>query len=114
VVLRQFGCVYPDAPSSWRSTSTTSVGLVQRLAEQLCRAEGLNDSGSFLSGRPTIGTVDSWNVAKRAVAQQMEGRFETFADNFVRGMHRLPEGLEVYKFLLRAATDATDEDDRRY
>lgn len=87
-----------------------SVGLVQRLAEQLCRAEGLNDSGSFLSGRANIGTATSWKEAKSAVAQQMEGRFETFADNFVRGMRRLPEGLEVYKFLLLAATDATDEE----
>lgn len=87
-----------------------SVGLVQRLAEQLCRAEGLNDSGSFLSGRAHIGTGTGWEQAKRAVAQQMEGRFETFADNFVRGMRRLPEGLEVYKFLLQAATDATDEE----
>ena len=38
----------------------------------------------------------------------MEGRFQTFADNFVRGMRRLPEGLEVYKYLLQAATDASD------
>jgi hypothetical protein len=87
-----------------------SVGLVQRLAEQLCRAEGINDSGALLSSKPTIGNVDTWNEAKRAVAQQMEGRFETFADNFVRGMRRLPEGLEVYKFLLQAATDASDEE----
>ena len=65
-----------------------SVGLVQRLAEHLCRAEGINDSGPLLSSKPTIGNVDTWNEAKRAVAQQMEGRFETFADNFVRGMRR--------------------------
>jgi hypothetical protein len=86
-----------------------SVGLVQRLAEQLCRAEGINESRHSLP-RPTIGTAETWNLAKRAVAEQMEGRFQTFADNFVRGMRRLPAGLEVYKYLLQAATDASDEE----
>lgn len=87
-----------------------SVGLVQRLAEQLCRAEGIESSTPLWNARRTIGTSESLNTAKRAVAEQMEGRFQTFADNFVRGMRRLPEGLEVYKFLLQAATDATDEE----
>lgn len=40
----------------------------------------------------------------------MQGRFQTFADNFVRGMRRLSEGLEVYRHLLQAATDASDEE----
>lgn len=87
-----------------------SVGLVQRLAEQLCRAEGVDKATSSWSIPPTIGTRDSLDTAKRAVAEQMEGRFQTFADNFVRGMRRLPEGLEVYRFLLQAATDASDEE----
>lgn len=40
----------------------------------------------------------------------MQGRFQTFADNFVRGMRRLPKGLEVYRHLLQAATDASDRE----
>jgi hypothetical protein len=44
------------------------------------------------------------------VAEQMQGRFQTFADNFVRGMRRLPQGLEVYRHLLQAATDASDQE----
>lgn len=87
-----------------------SVGLVQRLAEQLCRAEGIEASTSTWSATPTIGTRATLDAAKRAVAEQMEGRFQTFADNFVRGMRRLPEGLEVYRYLLQAATDASDQD----
>lgn len=82
---------------------------MQRLAEQLCRAEGINDSGNILSHR-RIGNVETWSLAKRAVAQEMESKFHTLAHNFVRGMRRLLEGLEVYKFLLKAATDATDEE----
>jgi hypothetical protein len=87
-----------------------SVGLVQRLAEQLCIVEGVEESTHILQGRRRIGSVATLNAAKAAVAEQMEGRFQTFADNFVRGMRRLPEGLEVYKFLLQAATDASDGD----
>ncbi|WP_138158215.1 hypothetical protein [Mycolicibacterium neoaurum] len=87
-----------------------SVGLVQRLAEQLCRAEGIEETTSGWSGTPTIGSRETLDIAKRAVAEQMEGRFQTFADNFVRGMRRLPEGLEVYKYLLQAASDASDHD----
>lgn len=87
-----------------------SVGLVQRLAEQLCRAEGIDESTSMWHTMPTIGTPESLNTAKRAVAEQMEGRFQTFADNFVRGMRRLPEGLEVYRYLLQAASDASDQE----
>ena len=49
-------------------------------------------------------------TAKQAVAEQMQGRFQTFADNFIRGMRRLPQGLEVYRHLLQAATDASDQE----
>jgi hypothetical protein len=34
--------------------------------------------------------------------------YTPFADNFIRGMRRLPQGLEVYRHLLHAATDASD------
>ena len=36
----------------------------------------------------------------------MHQRYRAFADNFVRGMKRMSEGLEVYKHLLRQFTNA--------
>lgn len=91
------------------SEASGSVGLLQRLAEQLCLAEGVRES---FGGRFTTKNVElsaSLTVACRAVAEQMEGRFQTFADNFVKGMRRLPEGLEVYRHILEAVSDASDE-----
>jgi hypothetical protein len=52
----------------------------------------------------------SLGAAKQAVAEQMQGRFQTFAENFVRGMRRLSQGLKVYRHLLQAASDASDEE----
>lgn len=86
-----------------------SVGLLQRLAEQLCTAEGIHTSNHRIS-KLHIAKGPSLETAKQAVAEQMQGRFQTFADNFVRGMRRLPEGLEVYRHLLQAATDASDQE----
>jgi hypothetical protein len=86
-----------------------NVGLVQRLAESVCIAEGILETNAGFTRR-TIGTEASLRAAQQAVADQMQGRFQTFADNFVRGMRRLPEGLEVYRHLLEAVTEATDED----
>jgi hypothetical protein len=114
VILQGCDALRIKMPESLVQTMVTeasgTVGLVQRLAEQLCRAERITERISVVQAKPTIGTAESWNEAKRAVASQMEGRFQTFADNFVRGMRRLPEGLEVYKYLLQAATDATDQE----
>lgn len=87
-----------------------NVGLVQRLAYQLCLAEEIAEQVSTWRPKRSIDFGPSMGAAKRAVAEEMQGRFQTFADNFVRGMRRLPEGLEVYRHLLQAATDATDEE----
>jgi hypothetical protein len=86
-----------------------NVGLVQRLAENVCLAEGVFETHTGLTRR-TIGSKATLKIAQHAVAEQMQGRFQTFADNFVRGMRRLPEGLEVYRHLLEAVTEATDEE----
>jgi len=86
------------------------VGLLQRLVEAYCRAEGVSKSTSFLKPRVRLHDLEKWNAALAGVAGEMHGRYQTFADNFVRGMRRLSEGLEVYKYLLRAVTEATDED----
>lgn len=81
-----------------------NVGLVHRLAQQVCRIEGVDEME-----RPFVIDVnESLTEARRAVADQMSGRFETFASNFVRGMRRLPEGLVVYLHLLRAFTATED------
>ena len=37
----------------------------------------------------------------------MRARYDAFADDFVRGMKRMTEGLEVYKHMLRAFTAGT-------
>jgi hypothetical protein len=39
----------------------------------------------------------------------MRPRYEAFADNFIRGMRRLPEGLEVYRHLLHTLAVTPDE-----
>jgi hypothetical protein len=86
-----------------------SVGLLQRLAAQLCIAEGIHSAHHGI-GKRRVARGPSLELAKQAVAEQMQGRFQTFADNFVRGMRRLPQGLEVYRHLLQAATDASDQE----
>src|SRR5205823_6320117 len=62
-----------------------SVGLLQRLAAQLCIGEGIHGSQHGI-GKRRIAKGPSLEAAKQAVAEQMQGRFQTFADNFVRGM----------------------------
>ncbi|WP_440695274.1 hypothetical protein [Clavibacter nebraskensis] len=81
-----------------------NVGLIHRLAQQVCNIENVDTLplGSLID----IGA--SLTAARAAVAEQMSGRFETFASNFVRGMRRMPEGLVVYLHLLRAFTAADD------
>ena len=86
-----------------------SVGLLQRLAAQLCIAEGIHSACHGISKRKVV-KGPSLEAAQQAVAEQMQGRFQTFADNFVRGMRRLPQGLEVYRHLLQAASDASDQE----
>lgn len=84
-----------------------NVGLIQRLAEQVCREEGIyarQDAPPFLTPGPSL------ERARTTVAEQMRLRFQAFADNFVRGLRRLPEGLEVYRHLLRAFTSGGDNE----
>ena len=84
-----------------------SVGLLQRLAEQFCIAQRIYRTvpGSY---RQWTGSGTNYLDARRIVAAQMQGRFQTFADNFVRGMRRLSSGLEVYRYILETVTEASD------
>jgi hypothetical protein len=75
----------------------------------MCTAEGVHSTHHGLRKRRLL-KGPGLDTAKQAVAEQMQGRFQTFADNFVRGMRRLAQGLEVYRHLLQAATDASDEE----
>lgn len=86
-----------------------SVGLLQRLAEQLCIADGVHATVPGRAPRE-LRVGDEYQLALAEVSSQMQGRYQTFADNFIRGMRRLPEGLDVYRHLLQAATDADDEE----
>jgi len=79
-----------------------NVGLVQRLAEHVCLGEGVLETGR--SRKLEIG--ESLTRARAEVADDMHQRYRAFADNFVRGMKRMSEGLEVYKYLLREFTSA--------
>lgn len=81
-----------------------NVGLLHRLAYQVCV---LADVDNQPAGT-TIDSLEELATARREVASQMSGRFETFASNFVRGMRRMPEGLVVYLHLLRAFTETDD------
>jgi hypothetical protein len=84
-----------------------NVGLLQRLAEQLCIVEGITRAAP--SHRP-VALSESMDEARSRVSASMSGRFGAFADNFVRGMKRLPAGLEVYRHLLHTFTAASDEE----
>jgi hypothetical protein len=86
-----------------------SVGLLQRLAEQLCNAEQVFQTHSGIRVKE-LTTGARYLEARSEVARQMQGRYQTFADNFVRGMRRLPSGLEVYKHILQTATEAPESE----
>lgn len=101
--------ILPTIRSRVVDESFGSVGLLQRLAEQLCQAEGVYETHPGRSKRQ-IGSEESLSVALSEVARQMQNRFQNFADNFVRGMRRLPDGLEVYRHILQVASHASDEE----
>jgi hypothetical protein len=82
-----------------------NVGLVHRLARSLLKLEGVDD----LPRGTVIDVSNKLTEARSAVADEMSGRFDTFASSFVGGMRRMPEGLVVYLHLLRAIT-ASDDD----
>jgi hypothetical protein len=84
-----------------------NVGLLQRLAEQVCIAENITERCSRTRALDAGLSLES---ARALVAESMNQRFEAFADGFVRGMKRMTEGLEVYKHLLRTFTHADDSD----
>lgn len=84
-----------------------NVGLLQRLAEQVCLAAGVYETQE--SGQ-TIEVNGHLTAAREAVSHAMRSRYHAFADDFVRGMKRMKEGLEVYKHLLRTFTGASSED----
>jgi hypothetical protein len=83
-----------------------NVGLLQRVAESLCREEGIFKARA---DAVFVTVSDSLRRAQEVVADSMRGRYESFADKFVHGLRRLAEGLEVYRYLLQAVTGAPDE-----
>ena len=95
----------PGLRESLTQDSYGNVGLLQRLAEALCREEGITqarDDFTFL----TVGS--SLEHARASVADSMRGRYESFTDKFVMGLRRLSEGHDIYKHLLKVVTDASD------
>lgn len=84
-----------------------NVGLVQRLAEHVCLAADILERTDELL---TVDANGRLETARRSVSRSMKARYDAFADNFVRGMKRMTEGLEVYKHMLRAFTAGTREE----
>lgn|SRR5487761_437455 len=97
----------PNVRETLISDAYGNVGLLQRLAKALCLEEGIEEARS---DAPFITSGESLDRARAAVANSMRTRYESFADNFVQGLRRLKEGLEVYRYLLQVVTEATDTD----
>ena len=84
-----------------------NVGLLQRLAEQVCLEGGIMErSGTKL----TVDVGRELTEARKTVSDRMRARYDAFADDFVRGMKRITEGLEVYKHMLRAFTSSNSHE----
>lgn len=83
-----------------------NVGLLHRLMYEVCVLHDVDD----LPPLSEIQLDQRLDEARSHVADQMAGRFQTFASNFVRGMRRMSEGLIVYHHLLRAITSASDQE----
>jgi len=84
-----------------------NVGLVQRVAEEVCLAANIYKTQD---DRIELDAGGELTNARATVAQKMRARYDAFADDFVRGMKRMTEGLEVYKHMLRAFTKSANED----
>ncbi|QAY69739.1 hypothetical protein [Xylanimonas protaetiae] len=86
-----------------------NVGLLHRIAARFCEKESVVQTLPRGADR-VLDAGRSLTMALSEVAGEMAGRYQAFADNFVRGMRRLSSGLEVYRHLLEAVTDATDSE----
>jgi hypothetical protein len=84
-----------------------NVGLVQRLAEQICLAAGILEEQKH---KTAIDIGGELSKARETVSDRMRARYDAFADDFVRGMKRMTQGLEVYKHMLRAFTSSKSEE----
>jgi hypothetical protein len=84
-----------------------NVGLVQRLAEEVCLARQIFKTPDE---KVTIGANAELTQARATVSKKMRARYDAFADDFVRGMKRMTEGLEVYKHILRAFTKSNSDE----
>jgi hypothetical protein len=84
-----------------------NVGLVQRLAEQICLAASILEEQKQ---KTTIDVGSELSKARETVSDRMRARYDSFADDFVRGMKRMTRGLEVYKHMLRAFTSSKSDE----
>jgi len=97
----------PDLRACLVRDAYGNVGLVQRLAEQLCFHAGVLERQEH---RTQLGAGGELDRARTTISERMKARYDAFADDFVRGMKRMTEGLEVYKHMLRAFTAGTSEE----
>lgn len=84
-----------------------NVGLLQRLAEMICREEKIlvrQNPAKYLTPGPSL------NRARHAVASGMQERYQSFADNFDGAVRRAcPSAIEP-NALLRALIALSDEE----
>jgi hypothetical protein len=84
-----------------------NVGLLQQLAEAICREEGIFDNrrgAQYLTPGPSV------ERARRVVANGMRQRFQAFADNFQEAIRQVrPRVREPHAFL-HALLECRDEE----
>jgi hypothetical protein len=97
----------PKLRSDLVADAAGNVGLLQGLAEQLCREERITErrpDGPLLTSGPSL------DRARRAVAEQMGLRFQTFAENLDGAVHRSSKTATVHRQFLRTFTESADEE----
>ncbi len=82
-----------------------NVGLLQSIIEQVCREENILERQATA---PLLTSGPSLERARMAVAQQMQLRFRTFAENF--NSTPSSEVSVIHRELLRAFTGSADEE----
>jgi len=84
-----------------------NVGLLQQLAEAICREEGIFSSqgtSQYLTPGPSL------ERARTAVAESMRGRFEAFAENFDNGARSVYAGVPEPLVILKTLIGCSDEE----
>jgi hypothetical protein len=97
--------ITPTVRSRLVNASYGNVGLLQRLAEQLCQEEGVTEAQRQLR---TMQYSAAYDRATRSVAEGMATRYLGFARAFVQGVGTAG-GTDTYRHILRALLEFDDK-----